>query len=519
MGVYNLYLLDETRDPKVIARLARVTGLSERIVRREALHPPFLLLREHGLSSAVAIRRDFEQMGLTLRLELVEHPSGEKGHPLAGEQAPDDGSEIVLEEGAGFRASTEAVEVPGRALRTRPPGRVRRRRLWLGLLLACLLALAGWSWLGRGAASNPATLARRQVESLLPDLQARMDRQLTQPDASPISRDSLWREAVALELQARPFWDQLPEKLRGQLERLTAGRQTLELRRERERNAGAAPPRLAQSLAFFPGGAPPEAFWNELSTEWNRRVAPAGLGEQLALESLTRRAEQVRQGEDRPARLRLDRLEKQDPAALERLQARSLAGSLRQKGVAWTGRDGARQGWADLPDSTVLDVAAASGQVHLARVLQGRLVFDELPGELRGVSVRLAALELQPKGVRRILEAGLRLFAPEVYFATLPGSSLPRLNPAAAEELWQRGGDPALKAELARLGFRRGDLLKPVLERDQDLPGGEEDLLDWLRAAAARYEKAQVWPQVLELRTPSGRFRVSGCELWHLTRS
>lgn len=526
MGVYNLYLLDETRDPKVIARLARITGLPERIVRREVLRPPFLVLREHGLSPAVAIRRDFEQLGLTLRLELVEQPTGDPRHPLSDEQAPEDGGEIVLEEGAGFReAATEApLERPSSRGRTREPTRERSRGRVLLLLPLLLLLLAGglgagWYFLRAGRTSAPADQVGRDLEQELPGLQARMERLLARTDVTPASRDSLRQEMDALESRIRPVWDQLSGTLRADLEALLAGRHTLEMRRMREESAGlAGTGSVGSGLALSASGPPSATFWSDLSEEWDRRVAPAGLGEQLALERLVDQVREVRAGADPAARSRLAALERTQPGGPERLAARALAGSLRQKGVAWTGQGSARQGWADLPDSTILDVTEESGRVHLARVEEGRLIFAELPGELRGVSVRLAALELQPKGVRRLLEAGLRLFAPEVYFATLPGSSLPRLNPATAEAQWRQTGDPALKAALARLGQANTDLHKPVLERDQPLPAGEEDLVDWLRATAARYEEAGTWPQTLELRTPAGRFRVSGSELWHLTR-
>jgi hypothetical protein len=516
MGVYNLYLLDETRDPKVVARLSRVTGLAEGVVRREVRHPPFLILREHGLSQAVSVRRDFEQMGLNLRLELVDQPTGQHTHPLAGEQAPDDGGEIVLEEGRGFR------EAEGVAAAPRPPDKGRRdpRRAWrwAALLLALLLAGSVVLWRMGGQEGDPRQILRRQVAESLPGLEARLADLLARPEAPPAERDSLDRELARLETAARPIWDELPQSQRRALEGLAAGRRTLEMRRERQVAAGSAPTRPLASLLSPPALRPTGEFWEDLDREWKRRAAPAGLGELLALEGLVEQSRAIRQGGDPAAAARLMGQEARDPGGLERMGARSLAGSLRQKGVVWTGTGSTRQGWADLPDSTVLDVSEDNGRVHLARVEGGRLVFEEPPGELASVSVRLAALELQPKGVRRLLEAGLRLFAPEVYFATLPGSRLPRLNPAAAEAAWNRAGDPALKKELERLGLRSADLRHPVLERDAALPGGDADLVDWLRAAAARYEKALVWPQTLELRTPDGRFRVSGCELWHLTR-
>jgi hypothetical protein len=303
------------------------------------------------------------------------------------------------------------------------------------------------------------------------------------------------------------------------VEDLLARRQTLVMRRADLATPSASPAWAVADLRQpVSAGAAGEEFWRRLAVQWGRKTAPASLGEQLALERLDDEVRRIAEGKDADARGRLLRLSAEDPGGLRRVGALRLAGSLRQKGVAWTGEGELRQGWADLPDSTALEVDEEGGAVHLARVMEGRLVFDQPPGELSGVSVRLAALERQPTPLRRVLEAGLLLFSPEVYYATLPGSRLPRLNAALAEEQWRRGGDPALKAELKRLGLGNDDLRHPVLERDAQEPGGLPDLGDWLRAAADQYRRARVWPAALELRTPGGRYRISGCELWHLTQ-
>lgn len=513
MSLYNLYLLDETRDPLVIARLARVTGLAETLVRRELRRPPFLVLREHGLSQAVAVRRDFEQMGLTLRLELVENPTGDRRHPLASAQALADGGEIVLEEGAGF---TDTGEAPPSG--HDPQNRATGRRLAMAaaaLLLLALGVLALGRWLAGGGDPERRRLDVR-LDQALPDLRRDLETALA-GTLSAGAADSLVRRVDELERELRPRWEHLPRGRREEVEDLLARRQTLVMRRVQAAGAGAAvaawtPDELREAAA-----ADGETFWERLAVQWGRREAPAGLGEQLALERLDDELTRIARGRNAAARARLAALERRDPDARARLGALRLAGSLRQKGLVWTGEEGARQGWVDLPDSTVLEVEEAGGAVHHARVEQGRLVFTEPVGELTSISVRLAALDRQPAGLRRILETGLSLLDPAAFLGTLPGSRLPRLDPARAAAQWERGGDPALKEELARLGLRGGDLRHPVLERD---PGGQgqADLRGWLRAAAACYQRARVWPQVLELRTPAGRYRVSGCELWHLTR-
>ena len=520
MSAYNLYLLDESRDPRVIARLSRVTNLPEGVVRRELRHPPFLVLREHGLSYAVAVRRDFEQMGLTLRLERVEEPTGDRSHPLAGEQAPDDGREIVLEEGAGFTESAPVEAAPGAEGSGARRSRTRAWR-WLASLAALVLALgllAGWSWWRREspAPDNQDTVMRLDRE--LPVLQVRLERSLRADLSAGPGADSLIAMVDELERLTRQVWGRLSRRQRRQVEDLLARRETLVLRRQ----AASAPvlasnwsPRDLQPLRADVDG---EEFWRRLAVQWGRRTAPASLGEQLVLERLDDELARLAVSGDAASRAKVRQLERLDPEGRRRLGALRLAGSLRQKGLAWSGEGAARQGWIDLPDSAALDLQEDSGALHLAHVVEGRLVLDSPTGELQSVTVRLAALERQPEGLRRVLESGLRLFAPEVYFATLPGSRLPRLNPALAEAQWVQTGDPALKEELKRLGLKNGDLRRPVLEQTSVQAGARPDLADWLQAAAAHYRQARAWPATLELRTPAGRFHVSGCELWHLTR-
>lgn len=522
MGAYNLYLLDGTRDPKVITRLARITGLAESLVRRELKHPPFLILKEHGLSQAVAVRRELELVGLSLRLELVERPTGDRSHPLAGEQAPPEGEEIVLEEGRGF---VEAGRIDDNLQAPTVTQSATARRSWSRVALATLALLsllAAW-WLGRGSAGSGGAMDDASLESAsarirteVPALLEALDAQLAQPQDARLP--DLLQQVEALDAALRPMWEELPARDRQAVEDLLARRQTLLLR-----SGGAA---RSTSAVWTPQdlnppqwkGAGPESFWQQAERALSSESTPISLGAQLALERLDDELKAIARSRDTQARARLSQLEAANPGARERLGAIRLSGSLQQKGVVWTGEGAARQGWADLPDSTVLEVESAGVVVEKAVVTGGRLVFPADRSSLENVSLRLAALDRQPGPLRRILESGLQFIEPELFFGTIPGSRLPRLDPGAAAAQWAQHGDPALKAELRRLGLVGEDTRWPVLAPDLKQFGQSPDLRDWLLAAAERYRKARSWPQRLELRTPQGRFHISGCELWLLTR-
>jgi hypothetical protein len=519
VSAYNLYLLDESRDPKVVTRLARITGLAESLVRRELRHPPFLILKEHALSPAVAVRRELELLGLSLRLELVERPSGDQRHPLAGEQAPDDGAEIVLEEGHGFvEAAAPSAGTAAPLEHAATSRRAWRKPLLLGLVM--LMALFSAWWLGKGM-RGPGSLEstdRISVEQHLPLLLSQMEAALrAQP--SQAEAKALVRKAEELDARLRPLWETLSRGDRQALDALQAGRQTL-LLRQSESRAGAASgvwtPRDLRRPERSGGAA--SAFWQHAEEALAQRTPPLSLGAQLALERLDEELRAISRGRDEAARARLLALEGKDPGSRARLGALRLAGSLQQKGVVWTGEGEARQAWADLPDSTLLDVEAAGVVVDQAVVEGGRVVFTRQSSGLEAVSLRLAALERQPGPVRRLLEAGLKLAEPELFFGTIPGSQLPRLNTGAAAVQWEQAGDPALKSALRRLGLMGEDTRFPVLSMEGEAPGKAPDVADWLRAAAQHYQKARTWPQRLELRTPEGRFHISGCELWLLSR-
>ena len=167
-SLYNLYLLDDTHDANVIRRLARVTGLREAQVRHGLRSLPFLVVRERALGDAVALRRELESQGLSLRLEWLsaDRVTGDTRHPLADLDVPDeevasgdtgrveeeaeevqvqrkrpgrrgaargtqrrDAAEIILEEGSGFRQ----VQRPWRSARgaEEEPEKSSFRMWWL----------------------------------------------------------------------------------------------------------------------------------------------------------------------------------------------------------------------------------------------------------------------------------------------------------------------------------------------------------------------------------------------------
>lgn len=88
MARYNLYLMDATRDPRVIRRIAALTQVDPAVLAPHLLRFPFLVLREVPLSQAVGIRRELERLGLQLSIENLppDRITGNSRHPLASEK-------------------------------------------------------------------------------------------------------------------------------------------------------------------------------------------------------------------------------------------------------------------------------------------------------------------------------------------------------------------------------------------------------------------------------------------------
>ena len=142
------------------------------------------------------------------------------------------------------------------------------------------------------------------------------------------------------------------------------------------------------------------------------------------------------------------------------------------------------------------------------------------PNDLNPVSARLAALQEQPNTVRRLLEAGLRLYNPEVYYATIPGSTLPRPNP---EEIYAHAVG-RLPSELMREAVREGRIpetrvegspLDPELRVSQAAGSGE--LLRVLDRCAESYIRCRQWPRKLLVQQGETEYAFTGQDLWLLT--
>lgn len=526
MSVYNLHLLDESRDPRVIARVVRLTGLGARTVRREIARAPFLLLREQPLSRAVAARRELEQLGLSLRLERVEEPTGDTRHPLAGQDAPEEG-EIVLEEGSGFREVEEDEDLAAPV----PAGRKARRRLpWVligttAIAVVTLLLLLFVRLPERAASGAALSRAASLLAVELPAQAARLKALLATKAAPAESLRRAADDAGRLEQLAHGAWSALPAESRRSLEELQSLRLTLALRLESEAKAApeevptvgggerALPPGEAD-LAELDGARAEQRLGEELA----RSGLPAGLRDQLRLERLLRALDRLNgdAGFAGSEDLRR-RLDEAGHAAEVRLAAKALAGSIQRKGLQWVPSGEGVAGRADLPDATRIDVIDEGGGLHRASIEKGRLVFEGALEGWRPLSARLAPLEDQPAPLQRVLEAGLSLYSPQVYFATLPGSALARLRPAVVEASLRAGDALRFKEALSAEGLSAVDVDSEG-RLEAELPEGRplQGLLD---AVARIYGEARHWPVEIELRRGGERWRLSGCELWLLSQS
>lgn len=517
MTAYNLYLLDLTRDPRVLGRISRITGVQVGVLRREFRSAPFLVLKESTLSRAVTIRRELEKMGLRMRLERVENPTGDSTHPLADEQAPEEGGEIVLEEGRGFKerpasAGTDRDEQP-------PPSGGADRR-WLkpavgGLIVVLLLAF-GWATF-RSCMPEKETafsVLRRDLGLLVPSL-IHEARTLLEGEPTLATSRQLELRIDEIEARARPVWNRLPVTTREQIEELRAVGRTLSMRSQElsRRRAEAARP-TSPLMAFRSPDPRHDAYWRQLSAELRQVETPGSWLESARLQALVETADSIRIRNEEQAR-RLDALLPAEGAvALERTRARALAGNLRHKGVRWYRSAHGVETRTDLPNGLELELVAEDGNRHEARVADGRVVFESLPADMNGVALRLAALNRQPPMLRGLLEQCLKLSDPIVWEATLPGQQLPRFR---SEEVFQGEEpevDPALRDELAAIGLDGGFPLKPRLTVSE---GTEEELRELVLDAATAYRRYRVWPRALDLHSAQGRFRVTGAELLMLS--
>ncbi len=572
-SLYNLYLLDDTHDPRVIQRLARVTGLNKARVRFGLRSLPFLVVRERALGDAVALRRELESMGLSLRLEWLsaDRITGDTSHPLASVDVPDDGAEgeaqedrrrddvhdegeevhvqrrrrrsagpgaqrrdaaeIVLEEGSGFRE----VQQPWRSARsTETPKEKPAFRMWWLLIAAAVLAgLVSGMILTRGCTSRDPELQRHQerIKQELARIEPQMRHLLKVQSPPPEVLDPLLLQLAAVRDEAQQDWNLLPEGLRQRIENLESIGATLELRRPNAQPSVIHDPN-PEDLDEPPveGPGPVDAFLIQpldtmaLKNRLNRALSsdriPGSLSQQRSLERLVEQTENMRRDRSTAYNRRLDDQLDAQRERYDQLQARLMAGALRHRGLQWLPEGSGPIAVAGLPDNTQLDLEDDQGDVHRAEVRGGLVHLVGRPHELNPVAARLAALQEQPKSVRRLLDIGLRLYNPEVYYATIPGSTLPRPNPGAI----YASAAGRLPAELLREAVRErripetrveGAPLEPELRVEDS--AGTQELLQVLDRCAESYIRCRRWPRKLLVQHGEKEYAFTGQDLWLLT--
>ncbi len=572
MARYNLYLMDVTRDQRIIRRLGAVTGVKEGVLRRALRRPPFIVLKERNLSEVVGLRREFELQGLSLQMEKVEPEdlTGDTRHPLWEEPEPEEekrteetpaqpagkrrrrrkldeaatgnAREIVLEEGTGFREIDPGERADSiHHSKDRTAGRAaaasilktRSLRIALAVVVLLLAGIAGWLILKDlpGERTGRTRLAA-ELQTETAGLELRLQSALRQASLSDKILRQLLEDVDRLEALAQQAWRHLPAGQRRSVEELQSMRRTLELRHGtvkrppggeegRATNEGRrVTSRLVTSVAAF---ARPEAdslsLVGSVLRERDQASMPASLEAVKRLEFLIRDLDSLRVAGGSGLRRVLDELQPADGEADLRLRARAMAGAIRHKGVHWLPRDGAL-GLADLPDETRLRVDDDAGDTHQAIVRGGLVVMHDPPRRINPVSAALLPLERQPGPVRRILEAGLRIFSPEVFFATIPGSTLGRQDPAS--RLAESAG--RLPADILREAIRRGRLPVSVIETRAGLELQVEDgtpaalVLELVDECARSYVRARSWPRRLTVTADNQRYEFSGSDLWLLTR-
>ena len=534
MARYNLYLMDATRDPRVIRRISALTQIEPGVLARHLQRFPFLVLREAHLSQAVAVRRELERLGLKLNIEKLspDRITGNSRHPLASQSSgPADSSgtvgtgrdEVVLEAGSGFQElePEQPSGIPGDERRMGVDERdpedgkrplSRRTLIILGLtLLAILLVFAGYHF-GKPSGVPLDPRLRAEVEQGLERLLQDTRLALAQGPEVVGSSQELLEDVHRMARIVHSAGTTLPRAMRTQMEELEALAGTLELR--------TAPRSLvATEFPGFRDFAFPDlnqaATAQGLETLLESPQSPENMTELRGLEFLADAAsDAIRiRGLTAQGAQRLEALAEKTRARMEQTRARVLAASLRLRGAAMLAEGEDLRLLVEVPDSTRLEIQLGT-DVDEVMVVDGQVLIKGIAPRLSSVSVRLARLDRQPSVVRSILDVGLRLLDPAAYFSTLPGSTLPVGRP-----------------------LRRGHNTEAVLQT-LDLPGGtqvhsrgsfleasfpprieEPRVRDVLLRCAEAYLETRQWPRRVELELDGKQYSLTGMDLWMLSRS
>ncbi len=508
MARYNLYLMDPTRDPRVIRRIAAQTGVDAGVLRPHLLRPPFLILRECTLSQSIQARRDLERLGLGIKLERLapERITGNTRHPLAdrvagtGEQ---DVEEIVLEEGEDLQEL--AVD---EALPQEEPGERPRRRRWIPavLLLAACLA-AGW-WITRS--EGVPEEVRKQLDYAFQRLGSQLEMLEDSPDRPEVLQ-AFQQELQRVSREARARWKDLPNSFRSRLEELEARARTLSLRTAEEKEQDLSTARMDD---FTEATSEGESGWNRLQQAFNSLQRPRTVRQVQDLFSL------VRLGQTREESLlafeeRRRQLVEECRLAVENLRLRQLEASLRLKGAAILPDPGGARLLADLPDGSVLEVEQGS-RLHRASIQNGQVVIEGLDALDPAIRFRLARLDQQPGTIRKLLERGLEWMDPAAWHATRPGSTLPRRGRLVRHQPDAQPSDLLRTRPLPEgvVLSSTGNFLDGAAP--PDMPDAE--LRQLLARCARAYLACRQWPEVVEIRQGEKRYRLSGMDLWILSR-
>jgi hypothetical protein len=554
---YNLYLNDVIQDRKVIARLAFVTGVDINVLRRELRNPYFMVLYEYPLSEAVRIRRELETMGLSLRLEKIETDNKERfpKHPLykEAEDANDEdvvspknkkqyktsrkkavqrerpAVEIVLEDGTGFEELTAEDEAAEKQQKTSGLyQRINAHKKWIilaavGLVLITVLAGMYFSQ----NRDKPRSPFMAEIIRELPRLEVRLMSLLSKKVPDKKLARLLFNDIERIERMASGSALQLSDKTLESFESMQSLKRTLQLRvasNQESKIVKAEPTKTSykEQLAgyqSFPLDS--SGFMAELSVELTNKLIPNSLQRLRRLEFLAKRTDVLRHDRDNELGRQVDDLLNDSYDGLAGVRARILAANLKFRSAVWIPKINPRLGYTAIPSGAKLLVKDRSGQDHKAVVQNGVITLVNRVSQVNPVSIRLAPLEEQPGFMQNILEKGLAVYKPAVFFKTMPGRSLPRHNKfASMAKAREKQPEDVLKSI-----FAESAIDADVEQTDNGLLGILPDLTPEAKAISAikefsqQYIGSRQWPRNLEIRIGGRVFSFTGSDLWLMATS